>query len=82
MLHGSWFLPQLYYATSVDGKNRGEAKAYKCYLLNKKSSTFKKRETSISYGGEGGIRTHGPVTVTRFRVVRLQPDSATSPQQP
>jgi hypothetical protein len=29
MLHGSWFLPQLYHATSVGGKNRGEAKAEK-----------------------------------------------------
>lgn len=26
MLHGSWFLPQLYHVTSVGGKNRGEAK--------------------------------------------------------
>ena len=24
MLHGSWFLPQLYYAISVGGKRRGE----------------------------------------------------------
>ena len=29
--------------------------------------------------GEGGIRTHEGVTPTRFRVVRDQPDSATSP---
>ncbi len=29
--------------------------------------------------GEGGIRTHEGVTPTRFRVVRNQPDSATSP---
>jgi len=29
MLHGSWFLPQLYHATSVGGKNCGEAKAEK-----------------------------------------------------
>ncbi len=29
MLHGSWFLLQLYYAISVGGKNRGEAKAEK-----------------------------------------------------
>ena len=30
--------------------------------------------------GEGGIRTHEGVTPTRFRVVRDQPDSATSPR--
>jgi hypothetical protein len=29
--------------------------------------------------GEGGIRTHEGITPTRFRVVRDQPDSATSP---
>ena len=29
--------------------------------------------------GEGGIRTHEGVTPTRFRVVRIQPGSATSP---
>ncbi len=29
MLRGSWFLPQLYHATSVGDKNRGEAKAVK-----------------------------------------------------
>ena len=34
----------------------------------------------VSYrNGEGGIRTHEGVTPTRFRVVRDQPDSATSP---
>ena len=33
--------------------------------------------------GEGGIRTHEGFGPTRFRVVRNQPDSATSPgQQP
>ena len=32
--------------------------------------------------GEGGIRTHEGVTPTRFRVVRNQPDSATSPHVP
>ena len=29
--------------------------------------------------GEGGIRTHEGLTPTRFRIVRNQPDSATSP---
>ena len=33
----------------------------------------------FSQNGEGGIRTHEGVTPTRFRVVRDQPDSATSP---
>ena len=32
-----------------------------------------------AWNGEGGIRTHEGVTPTRFRVVRDQPDSATSP---
>jgi hypothetical protein len=30
-------------------------------------------------GGESGIRTHGALRHTRFRVVRLRPDSAISP---
>ena len=34
---------------------------------------------SANGNGEGGIRTHEGVTPTRFRVVRIQPDSATSP---
>ena len=33
----------------------------------------------VTRNGEGGIRTHEGVTPTRFRVVRDQPDSATSP---
>ena len=33
----------------------------------------------VTKNGEGGIRTHEGVTPTRFRVVRDQPDSATSP---
>ncbi len=42
MLHGSWFLPQSYYAISGGGKNRGEAKAVKKaqgapFLLAKRS---------------------------------------------
>ncbi len=36
-------------------------------------------EVHRSKNGEGGIRTHEGVTPTRFRVVRDQPDSATSP---
>ena len=35
--------------------------------------------SSTGINGEGGIRTHEGVTPTRFRVVRNQPDSATSP---
>ena len=35
--------------------------------------------TGLIQNGEGGIRTHEGVTPTRFRVVRDQPDSATSP---
>ena len=35
--------------------------------------------SAINKNGEGGIRTHEGVTPTRFRVVRDQPDSATSP---
>ena len=31
------------------------------------------------YGGEGGIRTHEPLQVTRFPSVRAKPDYATSP---
>ena len=31
------------------------------------------------FGGEGGIRTLDTLRYTRFRVVRIQPDSATSP---
>ena len=33
----------------------------------------------LAWNGEGGIRTHEGVTPTRFRVVRIQPGSATSP---
>ena len=40
--------------------------------------TFRVR-TGLTQNGEGGIRTHEGVTPTRFRVVRNQPDSATSP---
>ena len=36
-------------------------------------------ENQSTRNGEGGIRTHEGVTPTRFRVVRDQPDSATSP---
>ena len=35
--------------------------------------------SGLTQNGEGGIRTHEGVTPTRFRVVRDQPDSATSP---
>ena len=35
--------------------------------------------STLNKNGEGGIRTHEGVTPTRFRVVRDQPDSATSP---
>ena len=35
--------------------------------------------SGLAQNGEGGIRTHEGVTPTRFRVVRDQPDSATSP---
>jgi hypothetical protein len=31
-------------------------------------------------GGEGGIRTRGGVTLTRFPIVRIRPDYATSPR--
>ena len=31
-------------------------------------------------GGEGGIRTRGGFTLTRFPIVRIRPDYATSPQ--
>jgi hypothetical protein len=30
-------------------------------------------------GGEGGIRTRGGITLTRFPIVRIRPDYATSP---
>ena len=33
-----------------------------------------------STGGEGGIRTRGGVTLTRFPIVRIRPDYATSPR--
>ena len=33
----------------------------------------------LAWNGEGGIRTLEGVTPTRFRVVRIQPGSATSP---
>ena len=39
----------------------------------------KATENETQKYGEGGIRTHEGVTPTRFRVVRDQPDSATSP---
>ena len=50
----------------------------------RKSHCRKGSETSenlrgLAKNGEGGIRTHEGVTPTRFRVVRNQPDSATSP---
>jgi hypothetical protein len=34
----------------------------------------------FSTGGEGGIRTRGGVTLTRFPIVRIRPDYATSPR--
>ena len=37
--------------------------------------------TSFFLNGEGGIRTLEGVTPTRFRVVRDQPGSATSPKR-
>ena len=40
---------------------------------------IKESENDERLNGEGGIRTHEGVTPTRFRVVRNQPDSATSP---
>ena len=48
--------------------------------MNKnKSAYIKGGGCQTLMNGEGGIRTHEGVTPTRFRVVRDQPDSATSP---
>ena len=48
-------------------------------VLARRSSDVERVATNEG-NGEGGIRTHGAfLGHTRFRVVRLQPDSATSP---
>ena len=48
-------------------------------VLARRSSVVERVATNEG-NGEGGIRTHGAfLGHTRFRVVRLQPDSATSP---
>ena len=35
--------------------------------------------TAVSAGGEGGIRTHGALRLTRSPGARVRPDYATSP---
>ena len=51
-------------------------------ILLQKSYLFQSNfSTSFFLNGEGGIRTLEGVTPTRFRVVRDQPGSATSPKR-
>ena len=67
-------------------KNRHKSPLAKDYVLLIHADLLQDsglRTTTTLHGstwnGEGGIRTHEGVTPTRFRVVRDQPDSATSP---
>ena len=66
MLHGSWFLPQLYHATSVGGKNCGEAKAEK---RRRAAPLFRQREAAN--GVPGFPRPHDLAARQAARYVSL-----------
>ena len=69
--------------TKQSARRRSNAHVYVLLVPRDPLQGSRLRRMTTCHGstlnGEGGIRTHEGVTPTRFRVVRDQPDSATSP---